>query len=144
MSASTIKSDNYLDKIAGFIKYNPDDRLDVSSVKEDRLQRVRALSYFLDNSIKLPVVDYRIGFDSIIGFIPVIGDAISAGLSIYIIYQAHQLKISKRARAKMIYNVALETVIGSIPVLGDVFDAAWKANARNCRILEKHLKKYDK
>lgn len=134
-----IKTDSYLNKIIGLKKYNSNDRLDHDSINENRLQRIRALSHFLDNSIKLPIIDYHIGFDSIIGFIPVIGDTIGTGLSIYIIYQAHQLNISKRARAKMIYNVAVETVIGSIPIVGDIFDATWKANARNCRILEKQL-----
>ena len=30
-------------------------------------------------------------------------------------------------------------MIGVVPILGDVFDAAWKANQRNVRLLEQHL-----
>ena len=35
----------------------------------------------------------------------------------------------------MAFNVALEGLIGMIPLAGDVFDAAYKANQRNVRLL---------
>ena len=35
----------------------------------------------------------------------------------------------------MAWNVAVEGVVGMIPFAGDVFDAAWKANQRNLRLL---------
>ena len=34
-----------------------------------------------------------------------------------------------------VFNIALEGLVGTIPVAGDVFDAAWKANQRNVRLL---------
>src|SRR5258706_13894930 len=37
--------------------------------------------------------------------------------------------------ARMAFNVAVEGVVGIIPVAGDVFDAAWKANQKNVRLL---------
>jgi hypothetical protein len=36
----------------------------------------------------------------------------------------------------MAFNVAVEGLVGLIPFAGDVFDAAWKANQRNVRLLE--------
>jgi hypothetical protein len=36
-------------------------------------------------------------------------------------------------------NVALEGLVGMIPLAGDVFDAAYKANQRNVRILDAWL-----
>ena len=39
----------------------------------------------------------------------------------------------------MVFNVGLETLVGSVPLLGDLFDATWKANLRNLRLLEQHL-----
>jgi hypothetical protein len=35
--------------------------------------------------------------------------------------------------------VAIEGVAGLVPLAGDVFDAAWKANQRNVRLLERWL-----
>ena len=40
---------------------------------------------------------------------------------------------------RMALNVAIEGVIGAIPLAGDVFDAAWKANQRNVRLLGQWL-----
>lgn len=100
-----------------------------------RLQRMRALSRFLDNSIQLPG-GYRIGVDPLIGLIPAAGDLIAAGLSFWIIYDAALLGVPKRVLGKMLGNVIVEMIVGSIPGLGDVFDAAWKANARNMRLVD--------
>ena len=40
---------------------------------------------------------------------------------------------------RMVGNVALEALLGAVPFLGDLFDAAFKANVRNVRLLEQHL-----
>ena len=40
--------------------------------------------------------------------------------------------------ARMMVNVGIETIFGAVPALGDLFDAAFKANARNLRLLERH------
>jgi hypothetical protein len=37
------------------------------------------------------------------------------------------------------FNVALEGLAGMIPFAGDVFDAAFKANLRNVRLLDRYL-----
>jgi len=36
----------------------------------------------------------------------------------------------------MAFNVAVEGVIGIVPLFGDIFDAGWKANQRNVRLLD--------
>jgi hypothetical protein len=41
----------------------------------------------------------------------------------------------------MIGNVAADFLLGSIPFVGDLFDVAFKANRRNARLLEQHLKR---
>jgi Domain of unknown function (DUF4112) len=39
----------------------------------------------------------------------------------------------------MAFNVGLEGLAGIVPLAGDVFDAAWKANQRNVRLLNTWL-----
>lgn len=102
-----------------------------------RLRRVRFLSNLLDQSIPLPG-GYRIGIDPIIGLIPGIGDIVAAGLSIYIVYEGARMGLPKRVLLRMSGNVAIETLAGSIPILGDIFDATWKANVRNAKLVEAH------
>jgi hypothetical protein len=36
-------------------------------------------------------------------------------------------------------NVLLDLIVGTVPLLGDLFDAGWKANRRNARLLEQHV-----
>ena len=42
---------------------------------------------------------------------------------------------------RMLGNVAIEVAGGSVPILGDVFDVVLKANIRNIRIIEDHLRR---
>jgi len=102
-----------------------------------RLERVRFLARLLDSCFILPG-GYRIGIDPILGLLPGIGDIIGAGLSLYMVREASKLGISKWVVLRMLGNVGLEALIGVIPVLGDLFDAAFKANVRNLRLLELH------
>lgn len=102
------------------------------------LRRIQRLSYLLDNSILLPGLGYRIGWDAVLGLVPGAGDAAGTLLSGYIILEAARLGASRATLLRMVLNVATEAVIGAVPLLGDLFDAAWKANARNMRLLNEH------
>jgi hypothetical protein len=60
-------------------------------------------------------------------------------LSSYILGEAARLGASRSVLARMAFNIAIEGIIGLIPFAGDVFDAAWKANQRNVRLLDEWL-----
>jgi hypothetical protein len=107
----------------------------IPPVDDVHLKRIRGFSYFLDQSIKLPF-GVRVGADPIIGLVPGIGDAIATLFSCYLIYEAARMGIQKRVLGMMMFNVAVEGMVGTIPVVGDVFDAIWKANMRNARLVE--------
>ncbi|CAN5311307.1 hypothetical protein BH24PSE2_BH24PSE2_11120 [soil metagenome] len=102
-------------------------------------QRLQRLAWLLDNSIPLPG-GYRVGVDGLIGLIPGVGDAVGALLSSYIVMEAARLGASRSLLTRMGFNVLVETIIGAIPILGDLFDFAFKANARNVRLLEGHVR----
>lgn len=104
---------------------------------EERMQRLQSLAWLLDNSIPLPG-GYRIGFDALLGLIPVIGDALGALMSAYIINEARAMGVSRSVLLRMMGNVFIETVIGAIPFAGDLFDAAFKANLRNLELLQRY------
>jgi Domain of unknown function (DUF4112) len=106
---------------------------------QDSVARISALAHLLDSAIPIPGTNRTIGIDPLIGLIPVVGDAISAALSSYIIWEARQLGLPPWKLARMIGNVALDTAAGSVPFLGDLFDAAFKSNRRNVRIVLDHL-----
>ncbi|MET0744279.1 MAG: DUF4112 domain-containing protein [Microvirga sp.] len=105
----------------------------------DSLARITFLAKLLDSAFVIPGLNRSIGIDALIGAVPVVGDAVSAALSGYIIWEARQLGLPRWKIARMLGNVAIDTAIGAIPVAGDVFDVFFKANMRNLRIIHDHL-----
>lgn len=111
----------------------------VGQARDPRLRRVEALSWFLDNAIRIPGLGYRIGYEALIGLVPVIGDFAGMALSAFIVVEAARLHVRRATLARMVLNVGLETLIGAIPALGDLFDVVWKANARNVALIHRDL-----
>ena len=105
-----------------------------------KLKKLDRLSWWLDSSIKIPGTQYRMGVDSLVGFVPGIGDFLGILISGYIIVEAFRMGAPGKLLLRMGGNVALEALIGSIPIVGDIFDIAWKANNRNVRLLKNYLK----
>jgi hypothetical protein len=94
----------------------------------------------IDGAFSLPGTRYRFGLNSIIGMLPVGGDAVLGVISLYIIYEAAQLGLPRSKLARMLANVGVEVLGGSVPVVGDLFDMALKANLRNLAIIEDHMR----
>jgi hypothetical protein len=107
----------------------------------DSVARISLLAHVLDSAITIPGTNRTIGIDPLLGLIPVIGDAVSAALSSYIVWEAKQLGIPRWKLARMIGNIAADTAVGAVPLIGDLFDMGFKANKRNLRIVLDHLEK---
>ena len=104
-----------------------------------RLERLRHVAQIYDAGIRIPGTRFTIGLDPLIGLIPGLGDLIGAGVAIWIVAEAAHLGVSGFGLLRMLLNVAIDTLGGAVPVAGDVFDALWKANLKNVRLLERHL-----
>ncbi len=109
--------------------------------RADSITRITTLAKLLDSAFLIPGINRRIGIDAILGLVPGIGDAISAALASYIIWEARQLGLPRWKIARMIGNVAADTAVGAIPFAGDVFDVFFRANRRNMKILRDHLER---
>jgi hypothetical protein len=105
-----------------------------------RLARLRKLAWIIDGVFRLPGTRFRFGLNSIIGMLPVGGDAVLGVVSLYIIYEAAQLGVPGPKLARMLANVGVEVLGGSVPIVGDLFDMALKANLRNLAIIEEHVR----
>ena len=97
---------------------------------------MRDLARVLDEAIRIPGTNIRIGLDALLGLLPGGGDVAGGLFSGLIILQAARLGAPTSVLGRMLGNVALDVVFGAIPILGDVFDVAWRANTRNVRLLE--------
>ena len=107
--------------------------------KSVRLARLRRLAWLIDGAFGLPGTKFRFGLNSILGLLPVGGDALLGAISLYIVYEAARLGVPRPLLLRMVGNVAVEVVGGSVPILGDLFDMALKANLRNMAIIEQHV-----
>jgi hypothetical protein len=67
--------------------------------------------------------------------VPFAGDLVGVLVSSYILGEAARFGVGRSTLARMAFNLAVEGLVGLIPFAGDVFDAAWKANQRNVRLL---------
>jgi hypothetical protein len=108
-------------------------------MNESARERLARLAWLLDSSIRIPGTSFTIGLDALIGLVPVAGDLVGVLLSSYIVREAAALGVSKSILARMALNVAVEGIVGMIPFAGDLFDAAFKANQRNVRLLNAYL-----
>jgi Domain of unknown function (DUF4112) len=108
---------------------------------EAALARVEALARVMDSMFEIPGTKVRIGFDAMLGLVPVLGDLLSQAISSYIIWEARRLGVSRFTMARMIGNSAIDTVVGIVPFVGDAFDVVFRANMKNLALLRAHLEK---
>lgn len=111
---------------------------DVVSIRK----RIETMEHLLERSFTVPGTNYPIGLDSIVGLIPVIGDAVTAAMGAYVVWEARNLGMPKWKLWRMAGNIAFDTAIGAVPLAGDAFDLVFKSNTRNLRIIRKHLDKH--
>lgn len=102
-------------------------------------RRLRYLAWLLDSSIPVPGTRYSIGLDPLVGLVPILGDLLGVAIASYIVHQAARLGAPRIVLLRMALNIGIDGVIGIVPLAGDLFDAAWKANQRNVRLLDAWL-----
>lgn len=107
--------------------------------KENREMRwIEKTSNLLDNAIRVPGTNFRIGLDPIIGLIPVVGEVVTFGMSAVLVLTMVRHGASGKLILKLLANALVDASIGGIPVLGDLFDFGFKANQRNVRLLREY------
>jgi len=115
-----------------------------SSDRSRALAEVETLAWLLDNSIPVPGTGgRRFGIDAVIGFVPVVGDLVSGGIGLFVVWRGARLGLPRVVVARMLANSAIDLAIGSIPIAGDAFDLWFKANTRNLGLMRRHLEQPD-
>jgi hypothetical protein len=101
-----------------------------------RLLWAQKIANISDTAVHIPGLNFSIGLDSIIGLIPVVGDALMLCASLTLIGLGRSLGVPKGIQLLMLRNAAIDFFVGMIPIAGDIFDIFFKANKRNVRLLE--------
>jgi hypothetical protein len=115
-------------------------RFTVGMSQQERLNQVQFLARIMDEQFVVPGTRIRFGWDSILGLIPGLGDAITSAISLLIVHHAWQTGASPFVLGRMLANIGVDFMFGAVPLVGDVLDFAWKANRKNARLLEQHLR----
>jgi len=106
------------------------------------LTKVKRRAYHLDMSL-FHCCGIRFGWSSVIGIVPVIGDALDAFMAMMVFRTCMQVEggLPADVKSKMAFNIALDFAVGLVPFLGDIADALFRANTRNAVVLEEYLRK---
>jgi hypothetical protein len=98
-----------------------------------------ALVKFLDDGLRIPGTQLRIGADALLGLLlPVAGDAAGMLATLSLFSLAVKRRVPRAVLMRMALNVAIDALVGSVPILGDGFDLVWKANRKNLQLIEQH------
>lgn len=107
----------------------------------DRMARIERVADLLDTRFQVPIVGLRVGWDSILGIVPGLGDAITTVPTGWMIWHAHKMGARKRTLARMGVNAGIDLFVGGIPLIGDLFDVAFKSHKRNVALLRKEMQR---
>lgn len=102
------------------------------------LETLRRVAVLLDEAVAIPGTRRRVGLDAALGLVPWLGDLAGAAMSAWILAGALRHRVPKRKIGLMVANVLVDLVVGAIPVVGDVFDALFKQNVGNVKLLLEH------
>jgi hypothetical protein len=101
-------------------------------------QRIGRVTRVLDELVGVPGTPIKVGLDPVIGLIPVVGDAVAAGVGAWVIAEAARFGIPRLVLGRMVLNLLLDLGIGAIPILGDVYDLFFRSNSRNLALFRRH------
>src|SRR5262245_34680210 len=104
------------------------------------LESLDRLARLLDDFIRIPVLNIRIGLDPILGLVPWVGDTVTSLLSLYLIGSAIQYRAPKVVIIRMAMNVAFDYLLGIIPFVGDASDFFVKSTRLNVNLLRRYAR----
>ncbi len=110
----------------------PDERLPPDLVA------LRKFAVLMDEAVRIPGTNRKVGLDAGLGLVPGVGDAVGAVLSAWIVIGALRHRVPILRILQMTFNIVLDFGLGAIPVVGDLFDFAFEENVINLRLLMRH------
>lgn len=100
-------------------------------------RELEVLTQLMDNQFRVPILDWRFGFNAIIDLIPEFGDIATTLVALYILISAVRYRVPKITLLRMGINIGIYFLVGIIPFFGYLFDVWWKPNVRNLELLRR-------
>jgi hypothetical protein len=123
----------------------PSDRIDPRyglTLGQRRLLSVaRTLAHLFDT--RFNIFGFRFGIDPLVGLVPVVGDVLPGLVSLYMLWVGRQLGVPTGTLVRMSVIGGVDVLIGMIPFVGAIGDAFYRAQMRNLRIIEEHVRRIE-
>ena len=97
------------------------------------------LARVLDDLVRVPGTNHRVGLDPVIGLVPVVGDAVGTVVAAAVFAEAVRNRIPVHLLFRMGWNYLVDAALGVVPLVGDVADAAHKATSKNLRLVDRAI-----
>ncbi|WP_292292202.1 DUF4112 domain-containing protein [Marivita sp.] len=107
----------------------------------ERMARMEHVARLLDSKYRIPGIGIPVGWDSILGLIPGVGDFVTAVPAGWMIWEGYNLGARKRTLGRMGVNAGIDMFVGSIPLIGDLFDVAFKSHQKNLALLQAEMQR---
>jgi Domain of unknown function (DUF4112) len=100
-------------------------------------RELEVLTQLMDNQFRIPLIDWRFGFNAIIDLIPEFGDIATTLVALYVLVAAVRYRVPKITLLRMGLNIGIYFLGGMVPFAGYLFDVWWKPNVRNLELLRR-------
>lgn len=97
----------------------------------------RIVAQWMDELIRIPGTNIRIGLDPIIGLFPGIGDFLASSIGVVTLTEGVRTRVPLSVLMRMGFNVLINDAVGTIPGIGDLFSAWFKSNSRNLKLINR-------
>ena len=108
---------------------------ELTAAQQRALSGARRMATVMD--AKWGIGPWRFGLESLTDLVPGLGDAVSAGVSLYQLGLARKMGLPRREWTRMAVNAGVDLGLGVVPVVGDIGATIFKAHVRNQRILDR-------
>ena len=108
-----------------------------SSTSGDPADRTvaRLLAKYLDELLRVPGTNFKIGLDPILALIPGLGDTLVSSAGAVILLDALRSGVPVSVFLRMALNMGINFLMGLIPGAGAAASAFFKSNSRNLALL---------
>jgi len=101
-------------------------------------RRIGRVTRMLDELVSVPGTPVKVGLDPVIGLVPLVGDAVAAGVGAWVIAEAARFGVPRVVLGRMVLNLLVDLGIGAIPLIGDLYDLLFRSNSRNLDLFRRH------
>ena len=102
------------------------------------------VSFVMDRAVEVPGTKFRVGLNTLLLLLPVVGDVFSSAVGLAILsIGLSNVRVPRIVAARMVLNSLIDASVGWIPVIGDLFNLWFKADTRNVRLLQQYAGRPD-